>query len=380
MRNKLKKIIYKIKFFDLLFYIFRIFKVKPNKILFEASAGNAYGDSPRVISEGLNGNYDIVWVCNNNKEKFPENIKTVERSSIKYIYEHVTSKVWVSNVRKPGFCKKRKNQFYIQTWHSPLRLKKVEKDTEKFLEKQTIKNSINDAKMTDVMISGCDFSKKLYENSFWYNGEVKKFGTPRCDVFFYDDKMKKIKENVYNSLRINKKNKIILYAPTFRKGNTYFEYPDFENILDNVENIVILVRFHHNSKVDFKTNNKKIINVTDYPDMQELLVACDLLITDYSSSMFDMLIAKKKCILYVPDYEEYLKTNRDLYFKLNELPFEKCHGSKELLENILNFDEKKYYENINEFSKKIKLYEDGKATLRVCSMIEEVISNGTKKI
>src|SRR5690606_28368099 len=79
---------------------------------------------------------------------------------------------------------KRKSQYYIQTWHSPLRLKKIEKDIENNLDESYIERAKIDSKMCDLMISGSDFSWNIYRNSFWYDGEILKCGTPRCDIFF----------------------------------------------------------------------------------------------------------------------------------------------------------------------------------------------------
>lgn len=373
MRNKIKKIIYLTGIFDLLFYIFRIFPVKKNKVLFESSAGNSFGDSPKAIYNLLKNNkeLELVWVVNNQKKDlFPNNIKTVNRDSIKYIYEHVTAKVWISNTRKAGFVRKRKKQFYLQTWHSPLRLKMVEKDAINSLSKQIIKNSINDAKMTDLMISGCEFSKKMYQNSFWYNGNVEMTGTPRCDIFFNEEEVMKVKKKICELYKFDINNKIILYAPTFRNnGSSYFQLPNFNQVSGD---FLCLYRFHHNSS----RKNEKIenaINVTDYLDMQELLLCADILITDYSSSMFDMLIAKKKCILYVPDLIEYSENERGLYFDINNLPFPKVYNNQELIEQINKFDEKEYNFKINEFSKEIGLKEEGNATEKVCKILEDVI-------
>lgn len=377
MRKIILKIIYKLKIFELLFYVLRIFKVDENKILFECSAGRGYGDSPREISDMLDSKkkYKIVWVCNKNKQIFPKEIKTVNRSSLRYIYEHVTSKVWVSNVRKPGFVKKRKNQFYLQTWHSPLRLKKIEKDAIKYLTKQVIENSINDAKNTDLMISGCSFSSTIYKNSFWYSGNVVEIGTPRCDMFFDDSRINNIKKDFLKKYNIEESKKIILYAPTYRNNeHVKFNFPDFQKMLKEINDIVILIRFHPSSKMKIEADSS-IIDVTKYSNMQELLAVSDLLITDYSSSMFDMMIAKKKCLLYVPDLQEYIKQDRDFYFEINELPFFKSKNSDELINLIKNFDENLYMSKINEFKKIIGLKESGTATKAVVEIIEGVLKN-----
>ena len=139
------------------------------------------------------------------------------------------------------------------------------------------------------------------------------------------------------------------------------------------QNTKLLVRFHPNTK--FKGGFKNAINVTDYPDMQELLCATDILITDYSSSMFDMLIANKKCILFTKDKEEYLKNERGMYFEFEKLPFPIVNNENKLLDIICKFDEKEYYRKIETFKNEIGLYESGNASKNIADILVKIINN-----
>ena len=118
-----------------------------------------------------------------------------------------------------------------------------------------------------------------------------------------------------------------------------------------------------------------ILIVEDDPDIQELLCVADILITDYSSCSFDMLIAKKICILYIPDVEEYMRRERKLYFNFEELPFPKVKTKKELIEKINNLDDKIYLNKVEKFEEKIGLYENGQAAKEVVKKIKEVVKN-----
>lgn len=363
---------------------FRLLPIKNNRILVENFFGKGFGDSPKyIVKELLNGktlDLEVIWLV---KGKFytdiPSEIKQVKRGTLAELYYLSTSKVWIDNERKHLGVVKRRKQYYIQTWHSPLRLKKIEMDAcENLTEfyKKTIKH---DSKNMDLISAGCDFSYNIYKRAFLYNGEIAKFGTPRCDIFFDKEYCEKISRKIHNDYSIDKDSKIILYAPTFR-NNTNFSniIPDLDRIvkeLNKIENTIILYRFHPNTKFEYCVNNKKIIDVTKYPDMQDLICVADILITDYSSCCFDMLIADKPCILYIPDIEDYLKRERELYFEFKELPFEKAINENELVVILKNLNIYEYNKKVYTFNKKINLYEDGQASHRISERIKKVINN-----
>lgn len=363
-----------------LFYkLFWIFKIKNNKVVVVSYFGKGYGDSGKYICNELNRrnkDIDIVWLSKNTSSKFPSFVRVVKYNSLKSFYELATAKVWIDNSRKRPYITKRKNQFYMQTWHSNLRLKKIEKDAENDLDKQYIWYAKRDSEMADAIIAGCDFSYNTIKNSFWYDGPIYKTGIPRCDELFNNSP--EVLSDIKNKLGIAEIDNIILYAPTFRK-NSEISLCNFELLTNKLklkynDNFVLLVRFHPISKYTINENDY-LKNVTDYPDIQELIKVSDVLITDYSGCMFDAAIARKKCILYIPDYEEYLKKERDIYFKFDELPFEKTYNESELTDAIINFDVKKYNSRLKKFLNQINSYEDGHASERVVDLIEEVLAN-----
>lgn len=362
---------------SLFYYIFRIFKIKNNKIFCQNfTSGKGIGDSPKYIALELlkdkEKKYDIVWAVNNPKQikDVPNGIRLVKIYSIRYFYEMTTSKVWISNTRFELFTRKRKSQFYIQTWHSPLRLKKIENDAIEYLSDYYKKCMKNDSKMIDVILSGCEFSTNIYKSAFLYNGKILEIGTPRCDVFFDKKYMNEMKDNIKKKYNLDNK-KIILYAPTFRKYNSTNDYlMNFKCICPKIKNDYnLLVRSHPSEKINFDVR-EGFIDVSSYPDMQDLICCADILVTDYSSCSFDMLIANKPCILLVKDIEEYLKKERSLYFQFEELPFVKCKTDEDLLNVLINFNSGKYYNRTNIFKSQIGMKENGNASKKVKELID----------
>lgn len=364
-------------YFLVLFYIFRVFKVKNNKVIFTNFNGNGYGDSPKYIAEKLlDKDVDIVWCTNMKLNDLPNNIRQVKYQSIKWIYEMVTAKVWVNNCRFPYYVRKRKQQFYIQTWHGGIALKKIEYDAIANLTPEYKKRMKNDTKMTDVMISNSDMCNKLYRNAFKYEGKILKLGSPRNDVLINDKEKLYIK--VRKELRINTDDKILLYAPTFRNDYTINPYNiDFKKVKEVLEAKYkckwnIIIKLHPNIKDAEKliSNINDYINAQNYSDIQELICASDLLITDYSSTMFETMMADIPVILYANDIKEY-NNDRGMYIKMTDLPFPLCENNDEILDFISLHKLNEISENYKTFKDQIGLAEFGVAGEKVAAIILE---------
>ena len=118
-----------------------------------------------------------------------------------------------------------------------------------------------------------------------------------------------------------------------------------------------------------KYTSDDIIDVTDYPDMQALLCASDILITDYSSAMFDISLIKKPCFIYAIDADKY---DRGFYFNLNDLPYPLSCSNEELIDRLLNFDMKSYISKLDDFyTKRIGSFEDGKSCERLYEWMKQ---------
>lgn len=390
MINLLKKI--KCKIFSIIKKLYirllKYYKIDNKKIVFDNFNGKGFGCNPKYIAlELIKENVDckMIWLVEDMSLEMPQEIKKVKRGSLKSFYELATAKIWIDNVRNYKGIEKKKNQYYIQTWHGSLALKKVEKEVESMLSKSYVEEAKKDGQITDLMISDSFFATNRYSKNFWYNGEIKEIGIPRNDIFFSDDNYK-IKEKVYEYYNIEKDKKIIIFAPSFRNDENNVEAYLFDfNLIKNAiekkfENkYVFLIRLHPNisflgSKLD---NIQGVINATSYQDMQELLVAADICITDYSSIMFDFAMMYKPVLLFCKDFEDYINNERGLEFNLKDLPFKISKNENELIDTINNFDEEKYYTNYDSFfdrnDVKFKRYKD--ASYNLVQIIKNQINN-----
>ena len=174
--------------------------------------------------------------------------------------------------------------------------------------------------------------------------------------------------------------KMALYAPTFRDNYSFESYDlDYNKLKEALEKRfggkwVVLVRFHfrlRNLEIP-KKYIKNVINVTDYNDMQELLCACDLGITDYSSWMCDYVLTRKPGFLYASDIQKYIDDERGFYYPLKTTPFKVAENNDELYNKILEFDEKKYLKEVDKFLERLGCYEKGEASVKTVKKIVEL--------
>lgn len=376
--------------FTLLYYLFRIFPIKSNKVFVSNYYGKGYGDIPKYIVNDLlneNDKYDIVWVVKDYSysSNLPEKVRIVKRNTIKYIYEQVTAKYWIDNCRKQFYERKRKHQTYIQTWHGGLMIKKVEKSVEDRLPKEYVLGAKNDSKMADILVSNNRFLTSIYKKDFWYDGKIIECGSPRNDIIYNNDK-NAIKK-VYDYFQLSENVQICLYAPTFRSNFSLTAYNiDFEKLKKSLEkrfggNWKILVRLHPNisdKSEELIKYNDYIINASKYDDIQELLVAANFMITDYSSCIFDYGITYKNCIIYASDIDEYRK-DRGFYLDIDDFPFTITNNNEELNKEILKFDEKSNKSKLKDFYSKVGLFEDGKGAKTVANIIRNNSDDGKIK-
>lgn len=360
---------------------YQLLPIKRNKIIFWANSFKQYGCSPKYITEYLLQKYpnqfDIVWVFENGvtlPDGLPKEVKVVRYFSLEYLKEIHTAHFIVCNMRTGDayMWNKRNGQRYIQTWHSSLRLKKIEKDAENALPQSYIESAIKDSSKIDLIVSGCEFSTDIFSKSFWYSGKILKSGTPRCDIFFSNGL--EVREKVCKALNVPISSHIFLYAPTFRNDKTASIHSlDFKKIKSALEKHfggewVIIYRFHPNILKAYNFEPEGI-DATKYSDMQELIIASDILLTDYSSCMFDMAIASKPCLLYCSDIEDYVNNERGLYFNPNDLPFPLAKSNDELIDKICDFDDVTYESSVNAFLKQVGSYENGHASEEVSNYI-----------
>lgn len=371
--------------------------IKRNKIVFCNFFGDGYGCNPKYIIEEINKHglkYDIVWLNNLNCNLYdglPNFVRKVNPNNKKYLFEISTAKFWIFNIRSFDYTirrgiKKHEKQIYIQTWHGSLGIKKIGNTTNMANEKRRIKwfkYANQDMDSVNYFLSNSTFEISIIKSAMYYNREICLFGHPRNDIFFRNNP--NLKEKIASMYKFNKNLKIALYVPSFRddfRVDCYsMEYEKLLTFLNKDKNEwILLIRFHPNVKFYAKLiieSKENIIDVSLYPDIQELLYIADIAITDYSSCIFDFMLSKKPGFIFATDIEKY-NNDRGFYYPLEETPFPIARNTDELIKNIENFDREKYEKEVEDFIKSKGCMEDGHASERVVDLIENIV-NGTNK-
>lgn len=362
---------------SLLYRVFWIFPIKRDRIVFQSYNGNYYNDNPKAISDKMMGKAEIIWVIKNASEYNKENVKFVELGSLLSLYYYATAHVWIDNCRKSMYMRKRKNQYYIQMWHGNLALKCVEKYAEDTLEKDYIIRAKNDAKMTDLMITNSKWGVNFYRNCFWYSNDIKVWGTARLDCVINSTEFDKM--IIRKKLGVGKE-KILLYAPTFRNTNELDCYDiDFNRLKATLEKKtndkwICLLRLHPNLlNMSEKIVIPGVINVTSYPDIYDLFQICNLVISDYSSNLLEAASLGIPTVGYANDIKHYISTERKMMFDLEDLPYTITQSNDELNSYLFRYnyqDEKKRYQL---FFNKLGLVEDGRCSEKICSHVINIM-------
>ena len=363
--------------------------IEDKKIVFRTMGG--FAGHGKVITEVLlerRNDLDIVWVVNDLNLEVPEGVRLVySKNTRKYLYEMSTAKCWVEDYLLPLIVNKRENQFFVEIKHwASITLKSFGFGLYQFrndlLGMEACKRN---GKMIDYILIGSKFDEETCRQGFCYDGEVVHVGSPRTDVLFKQE----IKQQVYHFFDIDETCQLAIYAPTFRCGkgeNKRFEVGsiglDFQGLKKVLERKFgghwkILLRLHPNvadesiqiQKADY------IIDASAYQDGEELVAASDLMITDYSSIMFEPAFVKKPVFLYAPDKNDYIEGERELLIDYNQLPFPIAESNEELFTQISNYVHKEYIEKVDAFMNKYGVCEDGHASERAADFIINLIEN-----
>ncbi len=354
-------------------------------VLFISYGGKAYSDNPRAISEALHDRCPeagISWLIKDPKdaESFPDYVHLVNRqSNCEFFRAIATSRVIVDNSSNiPIVCKSRK-QYFIQTWHGDRAFKKIMYDSRTF-GKNEVGESIKG--FYDLVVSGSDYGDMQYRNAFRYQGEILRVGTPRDDCLIRQDPQRI--EGIRKKLGLSDQ-KVLLYAPTFRKrfkaseAKQTVDNIDIRAVVDLLENNggskwVGLLRGHPDIKgITGYREDPSVMDVSGYPDMADLLLIADILITDYSSCAGDFALTKRKLILFQPDLDEYKSQDRDLYFNMEDSPYFTVKNQDELEKAVLSIDGEQAAKNCEEILSFYNATETGKAAETIAEIIARKI-------
>lgn len=365
-------------------------EINKNKVI--VSIGN-YGGHGKYITQKLlelNPDLDIVWIVNELATVHPEKVRLIyEGNWKKYMYEMETAHIWIFDILLPKYIRKRKGQIYIQTKHwSSVTLKKFFlDDSSTIFSKDAIEWVRYNGKIMDYIFTGSEFDNKSCRSGFAFQGKFVQIGSARTDAVFRPEN----RDKVYEKYSIDKEVHSVLYAPTFRfdkneKKKHFDNLLDYKRVKGALEKRfggkwVILLRIHPSLTIENEETAQEsyLIDVSDYNDSQELVAASDIMISDYSSIMFESAFAHKPVFLFAPDREQYVNNERELLIDYAELPFPMAETNDELIQDMENFNLVEYETGVKGFMEKYGVHEDGHASERAAQYIVNLLGKCEKE-
>lgn len=361
----------------------KLLKLEENWVVFfDLFSKNGNGDSVRPLAEELKRRRPDMkfFFCDKKKHRLKHidmADEIITEKSLRFKYVCSKAKYIISPMGFPNGGKKRKGQIFVQTWHGTP-LKKIylsrNKNNKKF--NKYVKQFV----ATDYFCVQSEKGKNYLQEALAIKEKAfVRTGIPRNDILFSDTK--EFEYNLKSKLNLPKDKKIILYCPTWRRYDRKAILPfDIDFLRKNLSDQYILLIRSHVGKHTWVDNKCNPINIFDnsfsfdggeYPEITHLYLISDIMITDYSSAIFDFAITQKPQIFYAYDLEEYTK-EFGLYEKYEQFcpgPISKTQD--ELIFNIKNIDTifPKYINKYKQFKETYLEYDNGSAAQLLVDLI-----------
>jgi CDP-glycerol glycerophosphotransferase len=361
----------------------RVTRVDPDLVLYNSFLGR-FSDNPRGIYEELvrrGAPQRAVWLREDGQE-FPD-VETVTPRTDTYLQRLGQARVVVGNTMLPLYLPKTRRATYLQTWHGTP-LKKIGFDNpRRALDPEGLRRAARDYRQWDFLVSQNLFSTEIFRRAFRFEGEILESGYPRNDILT-SPSAPKVRQRVREQLGIADDQTVVLYAPTFRDDQIdqtrrpdgldfpmALDIPRIEQALGSSH--VLLLRLHYwVSAAVADVPGPFTRNVSRYQDIRDLYLAADVLLTDYSSSMFDFAVTGKPMVFFTYDIDSYRDTLRGFYFDITEqAPGPQCRTTDEVIGALgdLRRTTEEHRGTYAEFAARYCPLDDGHAAARIVDRV-----------
>ncbi len=367
-------------FYEKLYLFFLLLPVDKKLALFSSYWGEQFSCNPKWIALQLqeqDDNYRCVWESTKDFD-VPESMQQVKKYSLHYYFVCARANLFINNVNFPDFIKKRKGTRFIQTQHgTPLKTMGFDFMKKSALDRTIPSGLIRRSVRWDYVLSSNSYSSEIWLGAFPFDYKLLEFGYPRNDILFHysEEDIEKIK----NELGIDPHKKILFYAPTHKEyeKETTIHFDINQLCAEIGKDFVILVRAHHLKSTLLNLSSEDetpcIIDVTEYPEVQHLNILADVLLTDYSSIMFDYACLNRPIILFLDDYDIY-SAIRGMYYDITKNPPGAIASNTDELITLLKEGEYNSTENsdrLKEFRKIFCEFDQGSARAQLIAVITD---------
>lgn len=374
--------------------------VKRRYYLFESFNGKDVSDNPAAIYNQLvkedpsarqRAYFGVKPKMYNQLHREYPHIQLLKRFMPKWIYYTARAQFWVFNSRMPTWWRKNKGTVYIQTWHGTP-LKKLGLDMRQVempgtSTKRYKKHFKRETQRWDYLIAPNLYSKIIFKRAFAFHNRFLKIGYPRNDVLYQDNNVTRIR-TLKKTLLGNPNVHVITYAPTWRdddyitRGSYRFELRfSLKEFFKHVStNTILIIRPHYlvKSRIDVGKYKNRVKVMRDV-DISKLYLISDLLITDYSSVMFDFANLDRPMLFFAYDLKHYRNTLRGFYFNYQkDIPGPLTTTSNQLyraLDDYTNHGKfSGYDQKMNAFRHKYCTWESPDSSKEVVNLIRTIQS------
>ncbi len=356
-------------------------------VFFVSWKGKQCADNPLGIAAELRRRGDDrehLWAVTDWSVPVPAGGTGVLRGTQEYYEALARSKYLISNDDMQAPFRKRDGQVYLQTWHgTPLKKIGFDIANPQFISGTAYFGQLaRDIAQWDLLLSPNPVSTPIMRRAFRFDGEICEYGYPRNDLLRRGDTAE-VAAWVRQRLGLPAGKKVVLYAPTWRDNQVYANGRRyrFDMRLDLEQawrelgrDHVFLIRGHHHMADDVPAGMRDgfAVNVTAYPDITELYLVSDVLITDYSSAMFDYAVTGRPVLFFTYDLAEYRDDLRGFYFDLEaEAPGPLLASSAEVIAAVRDIDPvaAAHRDAYQRFAARFCSLDDGKAGARICDRL-----------
>lgn len=350
-------------------------------VLFESFGGKQISDSVLAICNEVirrNLGLRLYWTVTDMGMPVPEGTEPLLVNSAMWAEKLRGSRYLVNNNNFPASFRKSPGQVYLQTWHGTP-LKRIGNDIPRTSLSLLYRQLMNrEARYWDYLLAQNDFAASALPTAFGFEGKVLNLGYPRNDALVGTSAAAR-RSAVRRTFGFEPYHYVVLYAPTWRdnlsgaSGYSRVEYLDFQRVRKTLgANARILLRGHHNTSKSAAGQHVGVLDVTHHPDINDLLLAADLLVTDYSSVMFDYAVTGKPIVYLAPDLEEYRDQTRGFYLDFEGIaPGPICRSNDEVIDVLLHLEATTdaYAERHRAFVSQFAPKDDGRAAARVVDAV-----------
>lgn len=305
-------------------------------IVFESYNGKAANDNPRALFDTLQmERHDIplYWSVRDRRVDVPEGGIPIVEGTAEWHRALATSRVWINNNNFPYFVRKRPGQYYLQTWHGTP-IKKLLWDMSRRQVPLTYRRTMRtEVPQWDLLLAQSENAANRLRKGLGYEGEVLVGEYPRNQRLM---KSLESPELIRQRLGIRTVVPVILYAPTWRERHrtgsllNWLDYLDTQELAERT-GAIVLTRAHHIARSS-SSHGSDTVDVSPEPHVEDLLAISDVLITDYSSLVYDYRLTNRPIAIFAPDIGDYSK-ERGLYDVAKDYPpCTNCHSFEELTE------------------------------------------------